>query len=32
MVPIETVPVIRGGEMKDSKRGSEFIYDIFDTL
>jgi hypothetical protein len=32
MIPVETVPGILGGGMKDSSRGSEFKYDIFDTL
>jgi hypothetical protein len=32
MVPIETIPAIRGGEMKESSGGSEFNYDMFDTL
>jgi hypothetical protein len=32
MIPIETVPGIGGGGMKDSSGGGEFNYDIFDTL
>jgi hypothetical protein len=32
MTPVETVSGIRGGGMKESSRGSEFKYDIFDTL
>jgi hypothetical protein len=32
MIPTETVPDIRGAEMKESSGGSKFTYDIFDTL
>jgi hypothetical protein len=32
MIPVETVPGIRGGGMKESTRGGEFKYDVFDTL
>jgi hypothetical protein len=32
MVPIETIPAIRGGEMKESSGGSEFKYGTTDTL
>jgi hypothetical protein len=32
MILVETVPEIRGGGMKESSRGVEFKYDIFDTL
>jgi hypothetical protein len=32
MIPIETVPGIRGREMKESSGGGEFKYDIVDTL
>jgi hypothetical protein len=32
MIPVETVPGIRGGEMKESRGGGESKYDIFDTL
>jgi hypothetical protein len=32
MIPVGTVPVIRGGRIKESSRGSEFKYDIFDTV
>jgi hypothetical protein len=34
MIPVETVPRIREGEMKDSSAavGIGFKYDIFDTL
>jgi hypothetical protein len=33
MIPVETVPGIRGGgQIKESGRGGEFKYDIFDTL
>jgi hypothetical protein len=32
MIPIETVPGIWGGEMKENNGGGEFKYDIFDTL
>jgi hypothetical protein len=32
MIPVETVPGIRGGGMKESSGGGEFKYDIFNTL
>jgi hypothetical protein len=32
MVPVETVPGIRGEGMKDNSRDGEFKYDIFDTV
>jgi hypothetical protein len=32
MIAIETVPGLRGGEMKDSSEGGEFKYDILATL
>jgi hypothetical protein len=33
MIPVETVPGIRGGPgIKDSSAWGEFKYDIFDTL
>jgi hypothetical protein len=32
MIPVETVPGIRGGRIKDSSEWGEFKYDIFDTL
>jgi hypothetical protein len=32
MIPVETVPGIGGGEMKESSGGGEFKYNIFDTL
>jgi hypothetical protein len=32
MKPVETVPGIGGGGMKESSGGDEFKYDIFDTL
>jgi hypothetical protein len=32
MIPVETVPKIRGGEMKESNRRGEFEYNIFVTL
>jgi hypothetical protein len=32
MIPVETVPGIRGEGMKESSRGGKFKYDIFDTL
>jgi hypothetical protein len=32
MIPIEIVPGIRGGGMRESNGGGEFKYDIFDTL
>jgi hypothetical protein len=32
MIPIETLPGIREGRMKEKPGGGEFKYDIFDTL
>jgi hypothetical protein len=32
MIPVETIPGIRGGEMGERSGGGEFKYDIFDTL
>jgi hypothetical protein len=32
MASVETVPGIRKGGMKESSKGGEFKYDIFDTL
>jgi hypothetical protein len=32
VIPGETFPVIRGGEMEWSSGGGEFKYHIFDTL
>jgi hypothetical protein len=32
MIPVETVPGIRGGEMKKSSGGGEFKCDVFETL
>jgi hypothetical protein len=32
MIPVETVPGIRGGGMKESSGWGEFKYDISDTL
>jgi hypothetical protein len=32
MLPVETVPGIRGGEMKETSGGGKFKYDIYDTL
>jgi hypothetical protein len=32
MIPVETVPGIRGGGMKESSGGGEFKCDIFGTL
>jgi hypothetical protein len=32
MIPVETVPGIGGGGMKESGGEGEFKYDIFDTL
>jgi hypothetical protein len=32
MTPVETIPRIRGGGIKDRGGGDEFRYDIFDTL
>jgi hypothetical protein len=32
MIPVETVPEIGQGGMKESSGGGKFKYDIFDTL
>jgi hypothetical protein len=32
MIPVDTVPGISGGRMKESSGGGEFKYDVFDTL
>jgi hypothetical protein len=32
MIPVETVPGIRGGGMGENRGDGEFRYDIFDTL
>jgi hypothetical protein len=32
IIPVETVPGIGGGEIKESCRGGEFKYDVFDIL
>jgi hypothetical protein len=32
MIPVETVPGIRRGGMKEISGGGELKYDIFDTL
>jgi hypothetical protein len=32
MIPVETVPEIGGGVMKESSGGGEFKYNVFDTL
>jgi hypothetical protein len=32
MIPVETVPGIRGGRMKESSGGGEFKSNVFDTL
>jgi hypothetical protein len=32
MIPVETVPGIRGGVMEERSGGGEFKLDIFDTL
>jgi hypothetical protein len=32
MIPVKTVPGIRGRKMKESSGGGKFKYDIFDTL
>jgi hypothetical protein len=32
MIPVATVPGIRGGGMKESRRGGEFKYNLFGTL
>jgi hypothetical protein len=31
MIPVETVPGVRGGGMKESNGGGEFKYDILDA-
>jgi hypothetical protein len=31
MIPIETIPGIMGGGIKENDGGGEFKYDIFDT-
>jgi hypothetical protein len=32
MIPVKTVPGVKGGGMKESSGGCEFKYDIFGTL
>jgi hypothetical protein len=32
LIPIETIPGIVGGEIKENGGGDEFKYDIFNTL
>jgi hypothetical protein len=32
MIPVKTVPGIRGRGMKESSEGGEFKFDIFDAL
>jgi hypothetical protein len=32
ILPVETLPGTRGGRMKKSSGGSQFKYDIFDTI
>jgi hypothetical protein len=32
MVPVETIPQMRGVAIKENDGGGEFRYDIFDTL
>jgi hypothetical protein len=32
IIPVETIPGIRGGRIKENGRGDKFKYDIFDTL
>jgi hypothetical protein len=32
MIPVETIPGISGGEIKENGGGSEFKYDIYDTV
>jgi hypothetical protein len=32
MIPVETIPGIRGGGREESSKGSEFKYDILNTL
>jgi hypothetical protein len=32
MIPVKTVPGMAEGGMKDSSRGGEFKYDIYDAL
>jgi hypothetical protein len=32
IIPVETIPGMGGGEIKESSGGGEFKYDIFDTF
>jgi hypothetical protein len=32
MIPVETIPEIRGKGMKENRGGSEFSYNMFDIL
>jgi hypothetical protein len=32
MRPVETIPGMRGGEIKENDGGGEFKYDVFDML
>jgi hypothetical protein len=32
MIPVETIPGMKGGERKESNGGGEFKYDTFDPL
>jgi hypothetical protein len=32
MIPVETIPGIREGGMKENNGGGEFKYDLFDTM
>jgi hypothetical protein len=32
MLPVETIPGVEGGEIKDNGGGGEFKYDIFDMV
>jgi hypothetical protein len=32
MIPVETIPGIGRGQMKENSRGDEFKYNIFDIL
>jgi hypothetical protein len=32
MIPVEAIPVMKGGGIKDSSGGGEFKYDMYNTL
>jgi hypothetical protein len=32
MIPVETIPGLKGGEIKERGRGDKLEYDIFETL